>query len=181
MKTVLEIKSVSLYVPDGDSIRKVIADCNLSLEKGEVSTITAESSEKSHFLFCITAGDLEPTSGTVIKAEGLTGKMRRESRTFSELSVYENILLACGRIITKETVNGYGLNSDMKASELSSADMVKLLFLQRYLQNPVYIVAEDPFSELSKVEMIETMRFIEKETEKTGISVLIIDTEKTGD
>ena len=181
METVLEIKDIVLYVPEGDGIRKVMSSYSLSLGKGEVRTVAADSGEEAHYLYRIAAGDLEPTSGTVTRAEGIKGLIRRGSEVFPELTVDENIALACGADPGEKTAAEYGLDPGRKASELSSGDRVKLLFLQRYLQKPAYITAEEPFCGLDETDREQALRFIEKETEKTGIPVLIIETEKTGD
>ena len=55
------------------------------------------------------------------------------------------------------------------------------MFLQRYLQDPVYIAAEEPFEGLDEDERHQVMSFIVEMTEKTGISVLIIETMGTED
>jgi energy-coupling factor transporter ATP-binding protein EcfA2 len=57
---------------------------------------------------------------------------------------------------------------------------VKLLFLQRYLQEPVYITAEEPFTGLDEDEIRQVTEFIMGETGKTGIPVVIIETKETG-
>ncbi|MBR5979227.1 MAG: hypothetical protein IK029_00360 [Oscillospiraceae bacterium] len=181
METVLEIKDIVLYVPEGDGIRKVMSSYSLSLGKGEVRTVAADSGEEAHYLYRIAAGDLEPTSGTVTRSGGIIGLIRRGSEVFAELTVDENIALACGADRGEKTAAEYGLDAGIKASELSSGDRVKLLFLQRYLQEPAYIVAEEPFEGLDVSGKEQALRFITEETEKTGIPVLIIESERTGD
>lgn len=181
METVLEIKDIALYAPDGDGIRKVLSGLSLTLCRGEVRTVTAGSAEEAHALYCIAAGELEPTSGTVARADGIKGLIRRGAAVFPELSVQENIMLAYVGRPGKDTASGYGFDPGRKTSELNDADRVKLLFLQRYLQEPAYIVAEEPFEGLDVSGKEQALRFITEETEKTGIPVLIMESERTGD
>ena len=105
----------------------------------------------------------------------------RRDLGFPELPVDENIALACSADPGEKTAAEHGLDPGRKASELSSVDRVKLLFLQRYLQKPAYITAEEPFRGMDDPGREQALRFIEEQTEKTGIPVLIIETEKTGD
>lgn len=177
MGTILELKEIELYVPDGDGIRKVISDYSLSLSEGEIKTIKTDSREETHGLYGIITGDKEPTAGTVIRSKGRIGRIRCGTEVFSELQVYENISLAFWGRYRKGTAREHGFDPRMETAELSRAERIKLVFLQRYLQDPVYIAAEDPFDGLREDETDQVMSFIKRETWNTGIPVVIIETE----
>ncbi len=178
MDSVLELKNIDVYAPDGDGIRKVISGYSLQLHKGDIKTVFADSEEEAHLLYQLIAGEKEPTSGTVNRAEGTVGKIRNGSEPFGELQVYENLMLAMGGRYRKGTAREYGFDPKAETSELSRADKVKLMFAQRYLQDSVYIAAEDPFRSLDENEKQQVLKFIREETEKTGIPVVIIQTDK---
>ena len=178
MNGVLELKNIDVYAPDGDGIRKVISGYSLQLHRGEIKMITADNEEEAHLLYQLIAGEKEPTAGTVNRAEGTVGKIRKGSEPFEELQVYENLMLATGGKYRKGTAREYGFDPRMETSELSRVDKGRLMLVQRYLQDPVYIAAEDPFRLLDEDEKQQVMRFIREETEKTGIPVVIIQTDK---
>ncbi len=175
MDSVLELKNINAYVTDGNGIRKVISGYSLQLCRGEIKTVTADIEEEAHLLYQLIAGEKEPTAGTVNRAEGTVGKIRKGSEPFGELQVYENLMLATGGKYRKGTAREYGFDPKAETSELSRADKVKLMLTQRYLQDPVYIAAEDPFRSLDENEKQQVLSFIRKETEKTGIPVVIIE------
>ncbi len=180
METVLEIKHADLYAADGDGIRKVISGYDLTVNSGDVTTVTVDSAEETHLLYVIITGDREPTAGTVKRKKGMIGRIRKGSEVFAELTVRENIGLAASGKIREDVLQGFGFDSDMDTAELGRVDRVKLLFLQRYLQEPVYITAEEPFTGLDEDEIRQVTEFIMGETEKTGIPVVIIETKETG-
>lgn len=178
MDSVLEIKNIDVYASDGYGIRKVISGYSLQLHRGEIKTVTADSEEEARLLYRLIAGEKEPTAGTVNRAEGTVGKIRKGSEPFGELQVYENLMLAMGGRYRKGTAREYGFDPKAETSELSRVDKVRLMLVQRYLQDPVYIAAEDPFPLLDEDEKQKVLRFIREETEKTGIPVVIIQTDK---
>ena len=180
METVLEIKNADLYAAEGDGIRKVISGYGLTVNSGEVKTVTADSAEEAHLLYGIITGDREPTAGTIKRKKGKIGRIRKGSEVFAELTVQENIGLAADGNVREEVLRGYGFDPDMDTVELGRADRVKLLFLQRYLQEPVYITAEEPFTGLDEDEIRQVTEFIVEETEKTSVPVVIIETRETG-
>ena len=175
MNGVLELKDIDVYAPDGDGIRKVISGYSLQLHKGDIKTVFADSEEEVHLLYQLIAGEKEPTSGTINRAEGTVGKIRKGSEPFGELQVYENLMLATGGKYRKGTAREYGFDPKAETIDLSRADKGKLVFAQRYLQKPVYIAAEDSFRSLDENEKQQVLSFIRKETEKTGIPVVIIE------
>ena len=176
MDIVLELKKIDMYVSDGDGIRKVISGYSLQLHRGEIKMITADNEEEAHLLYQLIAGEKEPTAGIVQRAKGTAGKIRKGSEPFDELLVHENLMLATGGKYRKGTAREYGFDPRMETSELSRVDKVRLMLVQRYLQDPVYIAAEDPFRSLDENEKQQVLSFIRKETEKTGIPVVIIET-----
>ena len=176
MDSILELKNADVYAPDGDGIRKVISGYSLQLHRGEIKTVTADSEEEAHLLYQLIVGEKEPTAGTIHKTEGSAGKIRKGTELFGELQVYENLMLATGGRYRKGSAREYGFDPGMETKELSRADKVKLMFAQRYLQDPVYIAAEDPFRSLDENEKQKVLSFMREETEKTGIPVVIIET-----
>ena len=180
-ETVLEMKDVTFYAPCAEGVRKLVSGFSLEVVKGEVRTVKTSGSEETHVLYLIASSEEEPTVGTVRRASGSVGKIRSGASAFPELLVYENIALAFGGRYRKGTAREFGFDPRMKTSELSGADRKRLMFLQRYLQDPVYIAAEEPFEGLDEDERHQVMSFIVEMTEKTGISVLIIETMGTED
>ena len=180
-ETVLELKDVTFYAPFAEEIRELVSGFSLEISKGEVRTIKTSGVEETHILYLIAAGEEDPTVGAVRRPGGSIGKIRRGAAAFSELLVYENIALAFGGRYRKGTAREYGFDPRTKTSELSGADRKRLMFLQRYLQDPVYIAAEEPFEGLDEDERRQVMSFIVEMTEKTGIPVLIIETIGTED
>lgn len=176
MEKVLELRNIDLYAPQGDGIRKVISGYSLTLNKGEIRTVTAESREETHLLYGIVTGDRESTAGKVNRAEGTVGKIRRGSEAFAELQVHENLALALGGRYRKGAAREYGFDPREETSRLGRADRVRLMFAQRYLQEPVYIAAENPFEDLEEPEILQVMNFLREEAGRTGIPVLIIET-----
>ncbi len=178
MDSVLELKNIDAYLTDGSGIKKVIYGYSLQLCRGEIKTVTADSEEEARLLYQLIAGEKEPTAGIVQRAKGTAGKIRKGSEPFDELLVHENLMLATGGKYRKGTAREYGFDPRMETSELSRADKVKLMFAQRYLQDPVYIAAEDPFRSLDENEKQQVLSFIREETEKTGVPVVIIQIDK---
>lgn len=180
-ETVLEMKDVTFYAPCAEGVRELVSGFSLEVVKGEVRTVKTSGSEETHVLYLIASGEEEPTVGTVRRTSGSVGKIRSGAAAFPELLVYENIALAFGGRYRKGTAREYGFDPRMKTSELSRADQKRLMFLQRYFQKPVHIVAEEPFEDLDENERQQVMSFITQETERTGIPVLIIETVGTED
>ncbi len=175
MNGVLELKNIDAYLTDGSGIKKVIYGYSLQLCRGEIKTVTPDSEEEAHLLYQLIAGEKEPTAGIAHRTKGTLGKIRKRSEPFGELEVYENLMLATGGKYRKGTSREYGFDPRTETSELSRTEKVQLLFAQRYLQDPVYITAEDPFRSLDENEKQQVLSFIRKETEKTGIPVVIIE------
>jgi len=176
MDNVLEIKDMDLYVPDGEGIRKVISGFGLIVRRGEIKRIEAKDLEEADHLYRIISGEKEPTAGSIYRAKGRIGKISRGSQPFSELMVHENIALALAGRYSKGTAREHGFDPRQSTAALNRTDRTRLHFLQRYLQRPIYIVADDPFEGLERNEVSAVLDFIGKETEKSGIPVIIIET-----
>ncbi len=176
MDNVLEIKDMDLYVPDGDGIRKVVSGFSLIVRRGEIKRIEAKDLEEADHLYRIISGEKEPTAGSIYRAKGKIGKISRGSQPFLELMVYENIALALAGRYSKGTAREHGFDPRQTTSELNSAERTRLHFLQRYLQKPIYIVAEEPFRGLDNSAESKVMDSIREETQRGGISVIIIET-----
>ena len=135
------MKDITFYEPYAEGIREMVSGLSLEIRKGEIRTVKTSGSVETHALYLIVSGEEEPTVGTVRRAVGSIGKIRRGAAAFPEFQVYENMALAFGGRYRKGTAREYDFDPRMKTSELSRADQKRLMFLQRYLQKPVYIVA----------------------------------------
>jgi branched-chain amino acid transport system ATP-binding protein len=178
--------------------RDVVRDVNLEIPQGEVTALLGPNGAGKSSLVLGVAGVLRPSSGSSIKLDGneLAGKrperIRRSGvavvpegrRLLSELTVEENIEVACYALSREDGVQGrqWALELfpeleqrfDTAASSLSGGEQQMLVLAQALVSKPKFILIDELSLGLAPVvlkRLIPTIRTVAE----SGVGVLLIE------
>jgi branched-chain amino acid transport system ATP-binding protein len=178
--------------------RDVVRDVSLEIPQGEVTALLGPNGAGKSSLVLGVAGVLRPSSGSSIKLDGqeLAGKrperIRRSGvavvpegrRLLSELTVEENIEVACYALSRQDSVAGrhWALELfpeleqrfDTAASSLSGGEQQMLVLAQALVSKPKFILIDELSLGLAPVvlkRLIPTIRTVAE----SGVGVLLIE------
>ena len=178
--------------------RPVVREVNLEIPEGEVTALLGPNGAGKSSLVLGVAGVLRPSHGSSIKVDGeeLAGKrperIRRAGvavvpegrRLLSELTVEENIEVACYALSRPDSVAGrqWALELfpelqqrfDLAASSLSGGEQQMLVLAQALVSKPKFILIDELSLGLAPVvlkRLIPTIRTVAE----SGVGVLLIE------
>ena len=181
----------------GESLKKrygsvVAADSiDIHVDPGEVVGLLGPNGAGKSTIFRILAGLESPDSGRVLLEgqEVTTWPMYRRIRNgvaylpqgpslFSDLSVKENLCIASGREISelRPSLVGTGLDDKLEhlAGSLSGGMRRRLEVLRCVVQNPRYLLLDEPFAGVDPIT-VEEIQQILASLARSGIAILITE------
>ena len=192
----IKIEGVSKSYGNG---APALSNLNLEIEEGEfVFVVGASGSGKSTFIKLLLK-ELNPTEGTIVvddvnlsklKSRG-TAKYRRkvgvvfqDFRLLQDRDVYSNIAFAqrvtetSARVIKKKVpaaLSLVGLAQKYKAfpKELSGGEQQRVAIARAIVNEPEYILADEPTGNLDPENSWEIMKLLEKINEQ-GTTVIVV-------
>ncbi len=187
----ISIKNVS-FEPNEKTVLKNIS---LNIEKGKKYLILGPSGSGKTSLLKIINNLISPTEGKIfldnisydnIKAHNLRkriGLIMQDPVLFGEY-VYENFDLLKSvsfKNFSKEDVifllNLFGLNEEFynkKNNELSGGEKYRISIIRTLLNEPDYILADEPFASLDRSLMIKIFQILSGYSEQNGITLIIV-------
>jgi branched-chain amino acid transport system ATP-binding protein len=178
--------------------RDVVRDVSLEIPQGEVTALLGPNGAGKSSLVLGVAGVLRPSHGSSIKLDGqeLAGKrperIRRTGvavvpegrRLLSELTVEENIEVACYALSRHDSVAGrqWALELfpelqqrfDTAASSLSGGEQQMLVLAQALVSKPRFVLIDELSLGLAPVVIKRLMPTI-REVAASGVGVLLIE------
>ena len=192
MKTLLELKNISLTYQTLKFETQAIDNISLTIDSGEFVSIVGPSGCGKTTILSMIAGILPPTSGDIfIDGEKVTkvstnvGYMFQRDNLFEWLGVYKNILIGpkinhnkncLSEEKLKDLLSKYGLAGFEKAkpNELSGGMRQRVSLIRTLALNPKILLLDEPFSALdyqTRLSVQNDIYSIIKSEKKTAILV----------
>lgn len=192
MKTLLEIRDLSLTYHTKDFETQAIDNLSLNVDEGEFISIVGPSGCGKTTILSLIAGLLTPSNGEILlkgeKVSGINkniGYMFQQDNLFDWLTVEKNVLL--GLKIQKKLNNNsrgfafsllekYGLREFSKhyPSELSGGMRQRVALIRTLATSPSILLLDEPFSALdyqTRINIQEIVHSIIKDEKKTALLV----------
>jgi ABC-type lipoprotein export system ATPase subunit len=195
-KPVLEFKNVYKEFDDAEMKLIVLREFNFKVKENSLNIITGPAGSGKTTLFHLiilmdipTAGDiflnndsvndLSLSQRSVLRREKI-GAMLRWGSLMPYLTVLENIMLP---MINKDEKKALQIMKSLEFSEkkdslpkdLTHFDKQKTALARALINNPILIVADEPFAELNNEKTIKLMELFNKIKEETAIIILSDD------
>lgn len=193
-----------IYTPSNENKVSAVLDSSLAIAPGEFIIITGRSGSGKTTLLNLAAGLTRPTSGVILhdgqnlwtlsdrQQSGLRNKKIGFIFQFPSLMPALNALdnVALPAIFSKqnnrskETVYAraaallktVGLEDKFKAlpRQLSAGQQQRVVIARALMNNPQYLLADEPTSNLDERTELEIMNLFQKIFQDTGISVVMV-------
>lgn len=160
MQPIFELKNISLNYQSPDAETKAIENLSFSVSKGEFISIVGPSGCGKSTLLSIISGLLSPSSGEIIKSDGIhTGYMLQKDHLFEWRTIWDNVLigLEIKNLLTDENMayvdsllRRYGLSEfkNRHPSELSGGMRQRAALIRTLATRPEVLLLDEPFSAL---------------------------------
>jgi NitT/TauT family transport system ATP-binding protein len=184
MKTVVEIKNISMNYHSLTEETKAIEDLSFSVEQGEFISIVGPSGCGKSTILSLISGLMTPSSGN-ININGSIGYMLQKDHLFEWRNIQNNIYLgleiqnklnAETKAYADKLLDTYGL-SDFKKhtpSELSGGMRQRAALIRTLALKPDIMLLDEPFSALdyqTRLYLADEIGIILKKEKKTAILV----------
>ena len=192
------LENVSKTYEDGAGT-KAIRDVNLTIHDGEFVFIVGDSGSGKTTLIKLLLGEEKPSSGNVlvdgenvgqIKARHLPKYRRRfgvvfqDFRLLRDRNVYENVAFAQRVVVTPtrvikkrvpEVLSLVGLQAKYRKypKKLSGGEKQRVALARALVNNPLYILADEPTGNLDPKNSEEVMRLLQTINE-SGTTVIVV-------
>lgn len=197
----IEFQNVS-KVYDGKVVG--VTGINLKIEKGEFVFLVGESGSGKSTLLKLIMKEVNPSSGKIFfegkdvtrLRSGKTAKLRRKMgivfqdyRLLPQKTVYENVAFAMEVIEEKprrirrnvpKVLNMVGISHKSRSfpNEISGGEQQRTAIARALVNNPVFLLADEPTGNLDPRNSIEIMELIDY-INKQGTTVIIATHDRT--
>ncbi|MBK8794145.1 MAG: ABC transporter ATP-binding protein [Holophaga sp.] len=193
-----------IYAPSKDNPVSAVRDSSLTISPAEFIIITGRSGSGKTTLLNLAAGLTRPTSGTVLHdGQNLWGlsdlqqsRLRNQKIGFifqfpsllPALNALDNVALPT--IFSKQVnqskeavyerafglLHTVGLENKLKAlpRQLSAGQQQRVVIARALMNNPHYLLADEPTSNLDEKTELEIMDLFQEIFQRTGISVVMV-------
>ena len=182
---------------------RALRGVDLEIDDGEFVFLVGPSGSGKSTIVKLLTGELRPTAGKVVVNEYDTKKMKQSEipymrrtlgvvfqdfRLIERKTVYENVAFAM-RIVSaspkaiKERVNyvldlvGIAHKARRKPNELSGGEQQRVAIARALVNNPRFIIADEPTGNLDPDRSLEIMMLLER-IHALGTTVLVVTHEK---
>lgn len=162
------------------SDNSVLCDLNLKISKGSVTSLIGPNGSGKTTLFKIILGITDPDQGNVlINTEYKTGFLIEDLKPYENMNLIQNLTafsLLNGNKISKSELNdilSIGFCKDISAKpikKLSSGQKRKVYFAFSLLNNPDFIILDEPLNSLDlkeRIDIISSIKYLRDSRSKT--------------
>ena len=197
----LELRDVTVSVPDGESTLTILDRASLVVEKGEVVAVFGESGSGKSTLLAVAGLLRTPTSGTVIvdgrDASAISDRQRTRMRgekiglvfqqatLFPSLTALEQLELVAhiagirpskARDRARNLLGSLGLESRLHArpAQLSGGEQQRVGIARALMREPVVVLADEPTASLDDERGREVIARMETAAAETGVATVLV-------
>ena len=194
--SVLEFKNVYKEYDDAEMKLIIFRDVNFKVKKNSLNIITGSAgSGKTSLFHLIILMDIPTTGDTFLNNESVLdlslsqrsilrrekiGTILRWGNLMPYLTVLENIMLPMINKDKKKAIHimeslEFSEKKDALPKDLTHFDKQKTALARALINDPILIVADEPFAELNNERTIELMELFHKIKNETSIIILSDD------
>ena len=197
----LELRDVTVSVPDGEGTLTILDRASLVVEKGEVVAVFGESGSGKSTLLAVAGLLRTPTSGTVIvegrDASAISDRQRTRMRgekiglvfqqatLFPSLTALEQLELVAhiagirpskARDRATNLLRSLGLESRLHArpAQLSGGEQQRVGIARALMREPVVVLADEPTASLDDERGREVIARMETAAAETGVATVLV-------
>ena len=199
-KIALELKNIGKSYQDGDEMKVVLDDINLSIEAGQFVAIVGPSGSGKSTLLSIAGALLTPDRGQIlIDGHDISGKSQKEQtlirreqigfifqnhQLLSYLTVKEHLQMigkmhkeiSNNDIVINELLEDLDLTkiSDKHPEHLSGGERQRTAIARAFMNNPAIILADEPTASLDGKRGYSVVEMIKKEVKKMNKAAIMV-------
>lgn len=197
----LELRDISVTVPDGEGTLTILDRASLVVERGEVVAVFGESGSGKSTLLAVAGLLRTPTSGTVTvdgrDASAISDRQRTQLRgekiglvfqqpnLFPSLSALEQLELvahiagnrpSAARDRATALLGSLGLERRMHArpAQLSGGEQQRVGIARALMRNPVIVLADEPTASLDDERGRDVIARMEAAAGEAGVATVLV-------
>jgi putative ABC transport system ATP-binding protein len=197
----LELRDVTVTVPDGDEVLTILDGVDLRVDDGEIVMVTGASGSGKSTLLALGALLRPPTSGAVhldgVDTAGASGarlaRLRNQhlgmvfqsSNLFPSLTAIEQLELVAhvggrldrgARATARELLCSVGLGDrlDRRPSQLSGGERQRVGIARALMNEPAILLADEPTASLDADRGREVMELLVDQARQRGMAALVV-------
>jgi putative ABC transport system ATP-binding protein len=208
LKNSLAIRTANLcrHYPMGDTLIRAVDGISIQINSGEFVALLGTSGSGKSSLLNLIAGLDRPTSGTVVVHENDLAKLSREElakyrlhtvgmvfQSFNlipSMTLLENVELPLrfaevdrGKRegLAKQALDRVGLSARLRhrPTELSGGEQQRASLARALINQPRFLLADEPTGNLDSQTGTEIMNFIREFNESLGMTIIMVTHERT--
>ncbi len=198
MPALVQFDRVTKDYSEGQELRHVLKDAELSVSEGEVVAIRGRSGSGKSTVLNLVAGIDQPTSGEIVFGETVLGRLSPRERTLLRrdqmgfvfqffnliptLSVLENVLLPAElaglrgqRRRALELLERVGLSDRLGTfpDRLSGGEQQRVAIARALVRDPRLVLADEPTGNLDDATGASVLELLDSVTRRSGKTLLL--------
>jgi len=198
MPALVQFDRVTKDYSEGQELRHVLKDAELSVSEGEVVAIRGRSGSGKSTVLNLVAGIDQPTSGEIVFGEAVLGRLSPRERTLLRrdqmgfvfqffnliptLSVLENVLLPAElaglrgqRRRALELLERVGLSDRLGTfpDRLSGGEQQRVAIARALVRDPRLVLADEPTGNLDDATGASVLELLDSVTRRSGKTLLL--------
>ncbi len=197
----IELKGIEKHYDDGTRVRKVLSGLDLTVEKGDMISVSGVSGSGKTTLLSVLGTILRPDAGTYlldgtdVLEEGVDlgmlrnrkiGFMFQDHRLIPQYTAWENILLPClassDRTSAEDEAYARSLMemlgvlalADQYPSTLSGGESSRVALCRALVRKPELILADEPTGQLDSDHAEQVAELLQKINRELGTAVIVV-------